>query len=74
MNAKAPGDMGSFIVPSAVLTSDGVCQNTVMTFCVTVRHLPDGRTRLGIDSPNENAAILLTLDQARHVATLLTAH
>lgn len=73
MKAKSPLDVGSIIVPSAILSKDGVHQNTVMTLDVTVHYLSDGRRRLMIKSLVGDAAILLDKEQSHHIARLLMA-
>ena len=68
-----PPETGSGTIPSAVTVKNGVVYNTISTTSVTVRTLPDGRKRLGIEVPNSDLVVLLDKEQAQHIARLLTS-
>jgi len=65
-------ETGSVTMPPAVMHRNGVTQNTVTTIEIAVAGLPDGQKTVCIRCLDGDAAIVLSREQAAHVANLLT--
>ena len=71
-NANTELNIGSGIERS-ILDDDGVFQNHLSTTAVKVRKLPTGEMCLSIYLPHQESVVLLTPNEATHLARLLSA-